>query len=139
MDVIISVRPEYVQRIAARTKTIELRTKRPNLIAGDIIWIYETLPRGHVTIRASVENVDTLGFMAAWKKHKSQMDVTYKEYIDYLNGQDRISLIFFKSIRVLQTPISLEQLRKTTANFSPPQFMRKVTEPILLRKLAQGV
>lgn len=139
MDVIISVRPEYVQRIIAGEKSIEIRTKRPNLNPGDTIWIYEKLPTGHISVRTRVECLETLAPQSAWRKHRSQIGISYGEYQNYVNGRELISLIFLKAVRVLHRPISLEQLRYAHSDFCPPQFMRKVREPVLMKRLGAAI
>ena len=139
MDVIISVRPEYVQRIIAGKKSIEIRTKRPNLGAGDTIWIYEKLPTGHISVRTQVDCLKTMTPLSAWRKHKTKIGISCEEYKDYVNGRELISLIFLRAVRVLHRPVSLEQLRYAHSEFCPPQFMRKVREPKLIQSLGAAL
>lgn len=139
MDVVISVRPEYVERVIAGQKRIEVRTKRPNLAPGDTIWIYEKLPKGHISVRAQVESLETISPFSAWRKYRNPIGISYAEFQDYVAGRDSVSLIFLKAVRVLHRPISLEQLRIAHSRFCPPQFIRKVREPVLLRKLDAAI
>lgn len=136
MDVMISIRPDYVCRIKSGAKQIEIRTRRPQLDPGDIIWIYETLPIGSVSLWARVTRIITIDSELAWRKYKGDMGVSRQEFLAYINKQTKVSLIFLKEPTPLRAPISLKALRSICEGFMPPQFMRKVKEPALLKQLA---
>ena len=135
MDVMISIRSDYVYRIMAGLKQIEIRTRRPRLDPGDVIWVYETLPAGVISLRARVDRVITMDREKAWRNHRDNMGVSRREFLAYTNTRRHISLIFLDESRPLHSPISLKALRNICDGFVPPQFMRKVREPALLEQL----
>jgi predicted transcriptional regulator len=47
MEMIVSIRPEYVEEIASGEKTWEYRKSRPKAIP-ERIWVYETRPTKHI-------------------------------------------------------------------------------------------
>jgi len=138
MDIIISIRPDYVFRIASGAKQIEIRTRRPQLDPGDVMWVYETLPTGSISLRAEVIRVLTMDSESAWREHRKAMGVSRREFMSYINGQRVVSLIFLGEPTRLRAPVHLDVLRRICDGFMPPQFMRIVREPSLLRQLNEA-
>lgn len=139
MDSIISIRPEFVERIVDGRKSIEIRTRRPRFCKGDRLWVYEKLPVGHISVRVTVVDVLTLSPVAAWRKHRVAMGVSSCEFWNYVGGRLEIALIRLGDVKVMKSPVSLADIRRSTAAFHPPQFFSRIECGRLARRLGNGL
>jgi predicted transcriptional regulator len=126
-NAIISLKPRYVQSILSGKKTIELRKRTINLLPGTYLWIYATLPLGSIRAVAKIESIHTATPQSIWKKYSSYIGLSKKEFNTYVNGSSKISAIALTSIKEINPPLALSNLRAKVENFHPPQFFTRIT------------
>lgn len=56
---LLSIKPEYADKILAGKKTVELRRVRTRLEAGDLVLVYVTSPQQNLVASLEVERVIT--------------------------------------------------------------------------------
>lgn len=121
---LISVKPEYSEKIFSGVKFIELRKVKPNIKSGDIVVIYESSPT--MALRGSVIVNDVVSDSPSnmWNSYNTIAGISKEKYESYYESHDIAYGIMFNSVTEYKNPLSLEALRRLWDGFSPPQSYR---------------
>lgn len=125
--VLLSVAPEFADKIAAGTKTVELRRRFPDVPAGTWIYFYVTLPVGAVTGRARVAATEADEPSALWTRHRARVGLSRDRFVAYFAGRDRGFAVRLEGYEALH-PVALAQLRAALPGFVAPQSYRFVDD-----------
>jgi predicted transcriptional regulator len=118
---LISIHPEFVDKIFAGEKRVELRRRRPKLKSGDLIAIYATAPRCELVGLARVVNLHESTPQGLWDVVANDAGVDRERYDRYFSGSTKaIGIVLENPVAFLCAP-TLEQLRRTWPGFHPPQ------------------
>lgn len=128
--ILLSVRPRYASSILAGTKKAEIRRQRPDVEPGTPVIIYATKPVGAVIGTASIDRICEGTPDHLWQQHHDQMEVTKREYDDYLNGMSTAYVLLLTGAVRLVKPLTLDDMRETAA-FQPPRSYRYVNHSTL--------
>jgi predicted transcriptional regulator len=117
----LSIRPQFVTKIFAGEKRVELRRRKPRLQDGDVVAIYATSPRCELVGLARVAGIrqDTPGSL--WKSVKADAAVDRHQYDSYFEGSQRAIGIVLEHPVAFKKPAPLEHLRHAWPGFRPPQ------------------
>lgn len=118
--VLLSVRPEYADKIFSGTKTVELRRIFPKATI-DTVLMYVTSPVKALVGITTVEKVIVQHPFALWKRVRNEAGITYEEFETYYEGASLGYAIFLDEVKRFSQPISLNELREQWAGFQPPQ------------------
>ncbi|MEZ4321149.1 MAG: ASCH domain-containing protein [Myxococcota bacterium] len=121
--VLISITPEFAGKIAAGSKTIELRRKFPDVPEGTWIYLYVTLPVGAVVGRVKVVEVDADEPSALWTRHHSEVGLTRDRFDNYFAERERGFAVRLSGYQALDA-VDLEALRRDLPGFVAPQSYR---------------
>jgi predicted transcriptional regulator len=121
--VLLSVAPEFADKIGAGTKTVELRRRFPDVTVGTWIYFYVTLPVGAVTGRARVAAIDVDEPGALWARHHAKAGLSRDRFIAYFAGCDRGFAVRLEGYEPL-SPVALAALRLEFRGFVAPQSYR---------------
>jgi predicted transcriptional regulator len=121
---LISVKPEYADKIFAGAKTVELRRTRPRLLKGDLVLIYVTSPIKALAGACEVVEVIEGTPEALWGIVQDQAGVSVEEFCEYYAGAAIGFGIHLNNARRLPEPFHLEELRTEWPSFHPPQSYR---------------
>jgi len=124
---LLSIRPEYANKIFEGTKTVELRRTRPRLEAGDWVLVYVSTPVKALMGMVEVGRVMEAHPSLLWPHVREHAGITRWQFDHYYTGADRAYGIFLKSLRQLPIPIKLGHLRELIDGFVPPQSYRYLT------------
>lgn len=122
--VVLSIKPEFSDRIFNGSKKIELRKSSPNINDNDIVIIYNTMPEkafvgickiGEV-IRSSPEEI--------WENYSQDLGIDKKRYFDYYLGREKAVGLKIDCFRKFKERISLKEIKDFIPNFSPPQTFK---------------
>lgn len=123
--ILMSIRPQYAEKIFNRTKTVELRRIKPKFIQeGDLIFVYVSAPIKSLVGAFSVASVMAKPIPALWTDVKDQAGVSYSDFISYFHGVEAGVAIFIKDVWLLPKPIHLSEMQKEESGFYPPQSFR---------------
>ena len=125
-DVLISIKPQYVNMILSGEKTIEIRSRPVRLSSGTRLWIYSTLPRGLLEAVAVVHSVELDSPSLIWKNHSERIGLSWNTFRTYVNGSKQVSAIFLKDVSRLVPSLTLNELRSEMEGFNPPQFLTRL-------------
>ena len=118
----ISLKPEYANAILQRKKKYEVRTRIPNLLEGDIIYMYVTAPISKVVGMFEVDSL-ILGSPAwLYLMYNKKMCISPNDYANYVGERKIIKLIKIKNVRKFAFPLELKEYHIKR----PPQWFIKV-------------
>ncbi len=136
-EIIISIKPNFVDKILCGEKTVELRTRRANIQPGTKMWIYSTLPRGEICAFASVEYVYTDTPESIWAQYSEEIAITEKEFWEYVGDRDAVSVIKMSQVDSVKSGVTLKKIKDKIGSFNPPQFFMRLTNNSPIRSLLQ--
>lgn len=107
MKALLSIKPEYVDRILSGEKKFEFRRrifKRPDI---DTIVIYATLPVGKVVAEVGIAGVMESTPEDIWERTHEEGGISEARFMDYFRGRDMAYAIRLGSVRVFDDPLPL--------------------------------
>lgn len=118
---LLSIRPEFADKIFEGTKKAELRRTRPKVNKGDRVYVYVASPvkalRGTFRVNKVIEDLPH----KLWRKVKHMAGVTRKQFDEYYAGAEKAYAILLESVRDFAKAIQLKCLRQKWPGFRPPQ------------------
>lgn len=120
-DVVLSIKPEYSDKIIEGLKKVELRRRFPvSVPKGTIAYIYSTSPVRAMVGMVEISGVHKLPVNKIWEQYS---DTAYIEKIDfdrYFEGVKDGYALEFENVKEFSEPLSLSDLR-SRFGFEPPQ------------------
>lgn len=129
---LLSIRPEYANKIFEGKKNVELRRVRTRLDSGDLVIVYVSSPEKALVGSFEVERVITVENLPKelnnlWKQVKEKAGIKRQQFDRYYEGASVGVGIFLRNIKVFPQRLELESLRKQLPNIKPPQSYRYLT------------
>lgn len=122
MKVLLSIKPQYAQRIFTGEKKYEYRRsvfKRNNI---DSIIVYVTKPVGKVIGEFKIDKIIEDNPGAIWEKTKMYSGIDEDSYNEYFKEREKGFAIGIKSIQVYNEPLSLKDINPQIKS-APQSFM----------------
>lgn len=120
-DVVLSIRPQYSEKIIEGLKTVELRRRFPvSAPQGTIAYIYSTSPVRAIIGSAQIKDVIKLPTSEIWRRFSEKAFIERSDFDKYFEGLDSGFALLFEQAKPFAEPISLDVLREQF-NFKPPQ------------------
>jgi len=118
MKILLSIKPEYADKILNGQKKYEFRKvifkdKRVNKVI-----IYATMPVGKVIGEFEIEDILQDLPTSIWKETKEFSGITHKFFSEYFNGRNKAFAIKVKNPFKYNVPVELSSIVK---NGIPPQ------------------
>ncbi|GAG70098.1 unnamed protein product [marine sediment metagenome] len=117
MKVLLSVKPEYTEKIFSGEKKYEFRKQKPRLVI-ERIFIYECSPSKSIVGWFTVKRILSGSPERIWEKCKNSSGIKKKEYFTYCNGKRVIYALEIDRFLQFETPINPFEIR---SDFKPPQ------------------
>jgi predicted transcriptional regulator len=86
---VFSIRPVYLAMFFDGRKLFEFRTRRPSVVPGDIVLLYETAPTSAIVATAVVGTVHDDAPARVWNLAGSLGGITRVEFDRYFANRDR--------------------------------------------------
>jgi len=128
---LMSIRPNFVEKIFSGEKTIELRRVRPKLDTGDRVLVYASAPTCAIVGQFSVARILQGTPRKMWHQVRDYAGVTKADYERYFSGADIAVAIEITSKRLFKNEPTLDRLRARFDQFHPPQSYRYLETPML--------
>jgi predicted transcriptional regulator len=125
-NILISVEYAYVLNMLKGTKTAEVRRRPLRIRPGTRVWVYSKLPRGHVELVATADEIVAAPPHKLWNLYQARIAITFAEFKSYFRGIEVGCAILLCDIKPLQPALKLATLRRASANFHPPQFFKRL-------------
>jgi predicted transcriptional regulator len=134
-NILISIRPAFVEKIISGRKRVEIRRRRINIDHGDRLWIYSSLPSARVEVVSLVKSVSYGSPSDLWPLVSDFADISAEAYRSYLAGSNVACAIYLGEVKELIKPVSLHDIRNYDPRFQPPQFFHRLPEDSVLLKI----
>ena len=120
MNVIISIKPQYVKEILLHTKQVEFRKQ---MFKKDVerIYVYSSAPCKHIILYFTLERVEKDTPINLWNKFKNYGGVRECDFFKYYQNKDVGYALVFKELFLLKKPIDPFM---EIPGFVPPQSFR---------------
>jgi predicted transcriptional regulator len=126
-DFLVSIRPQYVAKILAGQKTVELRRRFPEAVSvGTMAYIYSTSPVRAVVGFAKIKEVQRLTVADIWKEHADAACITRRELYNYFSGTKFGFAILLSAVKAMRNQLTACEL-ESQFGIVPPQSYRYVT------------
>ena len=120
-DVVLSIRPQYSEKILDGRKTIELRRRFPvSAPNGTLAYIYSTSPVRAMVGLAEIRTVLRLPINELWDQFQHSAFIDKKDFDRYFEGLNCGYALHFHEAKSFTRPIPLAELRERFG-FEPPQ------------------
>ena len=117
---LISIHPEFAERILNGEKQVELRRSKLHGAISHLV-IYATAPIGAVLGWVRVTSVESASPTKVWDTHKNHAGVTRARFREYFRGCHLAVAIQISDPEPLPTPLYLDQISE---GLSAPQSWR---------------
>lgn len=124
---LLSIRPQFVEKILEGKKTVELRRLRPRILPGQPFLIYCTVPVKALTAVAWISGIMVAPPVLLWQRTRSVAGVTREEFDQYFAGAKDAFGLQIACTRALREPLPLSMLKQLIPGFHPPQSFRYLT------------
>jgi predicted transcriptional regulator len=141
--ILLSIRPQYADRIFEGTKTVELRRVRPRYVRkGTLALIYVSSPIKALVGAFKVGRVIEEPLQDLWQIVHDKAGITREEFEVYYDGVSRGVGIFISEVWHLPEPIELQDLGlhppqgfryATTSELATPQIAEFVEDKIIVQ------
>ena len=121
-QLLMSVKPEFAEKIMQRKKTVELRRKFSTRWIGHQINIYASAPVMSLMGEARIAGVVSNKPEAIWERFHEQVGCSREEFDAYAAGADELFAIELNDVRPYRDRLPLIQISHLIkAHLTPPQ------------------
>ena len=118
MKILMSIKPQFVEKIRRGEKKFEFRRVLPRCQAVDTVVVYASKPVGKVVGEMIVGDYLTLPIDEMWEWVKDEAGITREEFFNYFHGKKYANAIEIESYQDYEQPIPMDVL---FPNRVPPQ------------------
>ncbi len=132
--VLISIKPEFVNKIFNGTKKIELRKSMPKVDPGDLMVVYSTSPEMAVIGVCKIERIITSTPHEIWGNHSASLGIDKERFLEYYAGTEKAIGIVLGNTKKFRTKIPLKTIKERFPAFSPPQTFKYFRRSMLSKQ-----
>lgn len=110
MKVLLSIKPEYAEKILDGKKRFEFRKCSFKRSGVNIVVIYATMPVGKIIGEFEIKNVIRKEPQQLWKETSRYSGISKKFYDEYFSGRSEAVAIAVKNPVRYQVPKSISEL-----------------------------
>ncbi len=121
-EILISIKPAYVQKILNGSKLIEIRKKFSEKRLGARAVLYASSPQKALVGEAVIRNITLAHPDEIWEKFGADIGCSLSEFRSYVGSAGEISAIEFDDVVPYKEPLSLSQMSHLVGDdLRPPQ------------------
>lgn len=124
MAILMSIKPEYVERIFNGSKQYEYRKKIHKDRSVETVVVYSTMPVGKIVGEFKIKEILEDEPSKIWKKTKDFSGISERDYFNYFGGYSKAYAIRIGDIRIYDRPLDLKEYNKDLKN--APQSYRYI-------------
>jgi predicted transcriptional regulator len=131
MKALLSIKPQYVERIFSGEKRFEYRKAVFAQKGINTVIVYATMPVGKIVGEFIIDEILEFSPTELWSKTKEFSGVEKQFYDEYFEGKTKAFAIKIKETLLYDTPINPYDLE---VKFTAPQsfsYIRKITPSVL--------
>ena len=124
--VLLSVRSPHVDRLLDGSKIVEFRRKPIRVSPGATVLLYAAGKHRALVGSFTAGVLDSGSPTAIWRRHHHNGGISRREFWSYFAGGDVAYALPVETVRHLDEPIVLPELRRRWRTFSAPQTHRRI-------------
>lgn len=117
--ILISIKPEYVERIIGGTKKFEFRTKAAKSDIKSLI-IYSTFPTKKIVAEVVIEDVLCYSPKELWNITKEQAGISKKDFFKYFSNREKAYAYKLGEVKVYKNAKTLNDFG---IKYAPQSYM----------------
>ena len=121
MKILLSIKPEYANKIFNGEKRFEFRKSIFRNPSVKVVVVYATMPVGKVIGEFEIDEVLQASPSTLWSKTKQFSGITKTFFDEYFTGRDKAFAIKVLTSKRYKRPLDLEKVAPTRY---PPQSFR---------------
>lgn len=144
-SLIMSIKPEYLEKIKNGDKVIELRKKFHSKWKGFKVTLYSSSPTKALIGYATIKTVEKDTPSNIWEKYSSDIGCNYNQFNDYVSDTNELYAIVLQDYESYKYPLYLTQIRHLlNKDIFPPQSYsslnsdKKWAEAVSIAELLHG-
>lgn len=128
--VLMSIKPEYANKIMSGEKHVELRRFFPQDVAEkSVMFIYSSSPEKAIIGYVRIKKVQKLPIMEIWKLYGKDACIEYKKFRAYFAGKKEGYALILTEPKKFNKAIEREKMQEQH-RFSPPQSYKYLTKEL---------
>jgi predicted transcriptional regulator len=124
--IIISLDARHADNIFEGRKHVELRRRRMRVEPGATALIYVKLPVGSIVGRVTIASIHASSAAELWREYGKISGLRKAEFFGYFRGASNPVALLLKKAKRYRNALSLEDIRRISGNFQPPQFFSRL-------------
>ena len=116
-NVLISIKPQYVDRIIAGVKKVEFRKKFTSKNV-DKVYIYSSSPQKKIVAYFTIHKIDKSTPKSIWDKYAIIGGIDQLDFFNYYANKSEAIAILFQDLHIFNCPLNPHEI---ISNFYPPQ------------------
>ena len=124
---LLTIKPEFLHKIANGTKVYEIRTRvPPTLRPSDTIFCVESGADGKVLLSFVVTTISRYSPQMAWAKYWRYFGIDLIKYQAYTEGKRYVNLIGIQQVRLMRASANIHEIGMKRA----PQWFSLLKVPV---------
>lgn len=136
--VVISIKPEFVNKIFDGTKKIELRKASPDSKPGDLMIVYSTSPEMAVIGICRIKKILKSTPQKIWDDYSEVLGIDERRFFEYYGDSKKAVGIVIESTRRFRSKIPLINIKKKFPRFAPPQTFKYFSRDLISHSLTHS-
>ncbi|AEV31101.1 hypothetical protein Oweho_0078 [Owenweeksia hongkongensis DSM 17368] len=136
--IVVSIKPEFANKIFDGSKRIELRKASPTVNPGDLMIVYSTSPVMAIIGVCKIQEVIKSSPKEIWEKHSDVLGIDEVRFNDYYSRSNFAVGIVIENSRRLRSNIPLGKIREQFPKFTPPQTFKYFSREWVSNSLTQA-
>jgi predicted transcriptional regulator len=121
-DLLVSMKPQYAERILSGSKLVEIRKKFSDRWVGSKAILYSTDPQRALVGEATVRSVTSGAPIEIWARFGTGIACSLSDFKSYVGAAAKVSAIELDEIIPYRQPVSLSQISSLVGErLIPPQ------------------
>lgn len=120
---ILSIKPEFADRIFTGTKKYEFRRKAPRADAAFRLLIYATAPRRALVGEIVVDEIVTDTPKRLWTRTRDAAGIDEARFLEYFHGLEKANALKISHAQAYDESVNLSELKALPGGFFAPQFL----------------
>lgn len=118
MKILLSIKPEFVEKIISGEKKFEFRKTLPKKDGITTVVVYSTMPVGKVVGEFKVKNIHSYTPESLWEKTKEFSGITKKFFDEYFSTKSLAHAFEIDSFQLYDKPLGISDILPSG---TPPQ------------------
>ncbi len=135
MDVLLSIKPKYVEEIKKRTKKYEFRKSVFKLFEDtDRVFIYSSSPVKKIVGYFKVGKILEEHPRVLWHELKDFAGIDEEDFFKYFENKEKGFAVSIEELNIFKNPIDPKKIKE---DFRPPQTFSYIDENIVKKVTAE--